>query len=96
MPNQTANITGGDIPPKYIPPIDGTLNYRYSVLRFLYFYSIEKAFTVTSEDKEERTMDRSGSETENASHPTNLPVGEIRNKKETVPEAGKVQGHHTR
>jgi hypothetical protein len=57
---------------------------------------MEKAFTVTSQDKEDRTMDRSGSVTEMQVILQNLPVGEIRNKKETVLEAGKVQGHLTR
>jgi hypothetical protein len=41
---------------------------------------MEKPFTVTSEDKKDRTMDRSGSVTENASHPTKSSRG--RNKKQ--------------
>ncbi len=69
----------------------------YSVLRFIFITPWRRRSQLqVSEEKEDRTMDRSGSVTENASHPTNLSVGEIRNKKETVPEAGKVQGHHTR
>ena len=52
----------------------------YSVSSLYIYYSMEKAFTVTSEEKEERTMDRSGSVTENASHPTKSSRG--RNKKQ--------------
>ncbi len=65
LPNQTANITSGDIPPN-IPPIDGWLNYRYSVLRFYIFITPwrRRSQLQVSEEKEERTMDRSGSVTE--------------------------------
>jgi hypothetical protein len=43
---------------------------------------MEMAFTVSIEDEGERTMDRSGSVTEMQVILQNLPVGEIRNKKE--------------